>query len=217
MFRFSIAIALALTLGACTTVKHTPITQDSLDKLDGKSIASARYGQPDFVAFTAGKAAFAMLGAIAAISEGNTIVKENEIEDPAIAITAALQNQLATVKRTTSVASTNVAKKDDIATVVASNPGSDYILDVKTLGWMFNYYPTDWAHYRVTYNARLRLIDTKTKTVVAESACASVQGDDKNPPTKDQLLDNKAALLKDYLGKAAAACAEVLARDVLKV
>ena len=39
MFRFSIAVALALTLGACTTVKHTPITQDSLNKLEGKSVA----------------------------------------------------------------------------------------------------------------------------------------------------------------------------------
>lgn len=218
MFRFSIAVALALTLGACTTtVKHTPITQDSLDKLDGKSVASARYGQPDFFAGTAGKAAFAVLGAIAAISEGNTIVKENGIEDPAIAISASLQSQLAAAKRTTSVVSTEVAKKDDIATVVAANPGSDYVLDVKTVGWMFHYYATDWTHYRVMYNARLRLIDATTQSVVAQSNCASMQGDDKNPPTKDQLLDNKAALLKEYLGKAAVACSELMARDVLKL
>lgn len=217
MFRFGTAIALALTLGACTTVKHSPISQDSLDKLEGRSVATVSYERPDFAAFTAGKAAFAMIGAAAMISEGNTIVKENAIEDPAIAISTALQGKLAAAKRTTPMASTTVVKKDDIATVVAANPGSDFLLDVKTLSWMFNYYPTDWAHYRVTYNARLRLIDTVTKTVVAQSACASVQGDDKNPPTKDQLLENNAELLKSYLDKASVACAEVLARDVLKL
>ncbi|CAB3859501.1 hypothetical protein LMG26854_03396 [Achromobacter aegrifaciens] len=215
MFRISIAAAVVLTLGACTTVKHAPISQDSLSKLEGKSIVSARYGQPDFTAFTAGKAAFAMLGAGAMVTEGNAIVKENGIEDPAIAISAGLQNKLASLKNTTAVQASGVAAKDDVATVVAASQGGDFVLDVKTLTWMFNYYPTDWAHYRVSYTARLRLIDAATKTVVAESACAGVQGDDENPPTKDQLLENGAGLLKDYLAKAGEACTEVLARDVL--
>lgn len=52
---------------------------------------------------------------------------------------------------------------------------------------------------------------------MAESACTGVQGDDKNPPTKDQLLENGAGLLKGYLAKAGEACTEVLARDVLKL
>ena len=78
-----------------------------------------------------------------------------------------------------------VAAKDDVATVVAASQGGDFVLDVKTLTWMFNYYPTDWAHYRVSYPVRLRLIDAATRTVAAESACAGVQGEDKNPPTKD--------------------------------
>ncbi|AUT48055.1 hypothetical protein [Achromobacter sp. AONIH1] len=217
MFRIGIVIAFAVSLGACTTVKHAPISQESLNKLEGKSVTSTRYGQPDFAAFTAGKAAFAMLGAMAAVSEGNTIVKENAIEDPAIAISAVLQDKLATAKRATVMDSTTVTKKDDIASILAANPGGDFVLDVKTLSWMFSYYPANWARYRVFYNARLRLIDTSSKTVVAESACSSVQGDDNNPPTKDQLLEDKAALLKDYLGKAATACSEILARDVLKL
>ncbi|WP_447981958.1 hypothetical protein [Achromobacter kerstersii] len=217
MFRITIAAAVVLSLGACTTVKHAPISQDSLSKLEGKSIVSSRYGQPDFTAFTAGKAAFAMLGAAAMVTEGNTIVKENGIEDPAKAISAGLQSKLASLKNTTVVNASGVAAKDDVATVVAASPGGDYVLDVKTLTWMFNYYPTDWAHYRVSYTARLRLIDAATKAVVAESACTGVQGDDKNPPTKDQLLENGAGLLKGYLAKAGEACTEVLARDVLKL
>ncbi|KMW47357.1 hypothetical protein AC240_11005, partial [Ralstonia sp. MD27] len=84
-----------------------------------------------------------------------------------------------------------------------------------TLQWMFSYYPTDWAHYRVTYAARLRLIETSSKQILAESMCSGVQGDDNNPPSKDQLLDNQATLLKKYLDQAANGCVEAFARDVL--
>ncbi|CAB3878337.1 hypothetical protein [Achromobacter piechaudii] len=217
MFRTSIAVAVVLTLGACTTVKHAPISEDSLNTLEGKSIVSSRYGQPDFTAYTAGKAAFAMLGAAAMVSEGNTIVQENGIEDTAIAISAGLQSKLASLKNTKPVNASGVAANDEVATVIAASQGGDFVLDVKTLTWMFNYYPTDWAHYRVSYVARLRLIDAATKAVVAESACSGVQGDDKNPPTKEQLLENGAGLLKGYLGKLGEACTEVLARDVLKL
>jgi hypothetical protein len=117
----------------------------------------------------------------------------------------------------TAVSTSKVIDKDEVAEVVANNPGGDFVLDVKTLNWMFGYYPADWSHYRVIYGARLRLIDVATKSVVAESSCNSVQGDDEHPPSKDQLLENKAALLKDYLSKAALKCADVLARDVLSL
>lgn len=217
MFRLISAAALVLILGACSTVRHAPISDDSLSKLEGRSVVSSRHGQPDFVAFTAGKAVFGLIGALAATSAGNAIVKENEIEDPAITIASGLQAKLAAAKNTRQLDSSGVADKDDTATVVAASQGGDFVLDVKTLGWMFSYYPTDWMHYRISYSARLRLIDSANKSVLAESACTSVQGDDKNPPTKDQLLDDKATLLKEYLAKAATACTELLARGALKI
>ena len=61
----------------------------------------------------------------------------------------------------------------------------------------------------------MRLIETSTREVVAETLCQSVQGDDKNPPTKEQLLEKDAALLKDYLRTVADGCVEVLAKQVL--
>ncbi|WP_146121013.1 hypothetical protein [Achromobacter sp. MYb9] len=70
------------------------------------------------------------------------------------------------------------------------------------LTWRFNYYLTDWAHYRVSYTARFRPIAAVTKTVAAKSDCAAGQGEDTNPPTKYQLLENGAGLLKEYLAKA---------------
>lgn len=69
----------------------------------------------------------------------------------------------------------------------------------------------------MTYSGRLRFIDAASKSVIADSACSGVQGDDKNPPTKEQLLENKAALLKAYLAKASTECVKALGRDVLKL
>jgi hypothetical protein len=216
--RISILSLFAVALiSGCATVSHTPLSKDVSDQLQGKTVTRTKYSTPDFTAFTAGKAAFALLGAAAMIAEGNSIVKENEIADPSIEISEALAGKLATTKSMKAVDSARVAESDTIESLVSTYPGADYLLDVKTFNWMFNYYPTDWAHYKVTYSARLRLIDTAKKTVVAETMCQTVQGDDAKPPTKDQLLDAKAALLKSYLKKGASACVEVLAKNILQL
>ncbi|MFG6463795.1 hypothetical protein ACG04Q_19630 [Roseateles sp. DXS20W] len=221
MIRHHLASATAFIavvgMTGCASVQHQPISTEALAKLDGKTVATTQYATPDFTAFTAGKAAFALLGAAAMISEGNEIVKTNGVEDPAIAISAELLKKLTAAKAVKGTPAKGVQPSDNAAALVAANPEAQYILDYKTLNWMFNYYPTDWSHYKVTYVGRLRLIDAATKTVIAESACNSVQGDDKNPPTKDQLLADKAALLKSHLAKAGSACVDVLAKDVLKI
>lgn len=209
--------AVLISLSACTSVKHMPLTVDASTRLQDSSVVTTQYEKPDFSAFTAGKAAFGVFGAAAMISEGNSIINENNIEDPAIAIAQGLADKLTTVRSANVLTSGQISKNDNINELLKVNAGADYLLDVKTLGWMFNYYPTDWAHYRVNYSARLRLIDAASKKVIAESMCQSVQGDDQNPPSKEQLLNNKAALLKDYLAKAADSCVAVLAKDVLRI
>jgi hypothetical protein len=216
--RLVVAIIIAVSLSACTTINHVPLSPEASVQLKGKSVTTTRYVTPDFAAFTAGKAAFALLGAAAMIAEGNEIVKANDIEDPALKITQGLVEKL-TASRSMIVVSNQdkVATTDEIPELLSTYSNANYVLDVKTFNWMFNYYPADWSHYKVSYSARLRLIDSSTKNVVAETACQSVQGDDKNPPTKDQLLENKATLLKEYLNKAAAGCVEVLSKDVLRL
>ena len=217
MLKSSAAILIIFLVSACTTVRHAPLSQEASKQLQGQAVAETRYPTADFAAFTAGKAAFAVLGAVAMISEGNSIVQENAIQDPAIAIGEALAQRLVANRGVTIVPIQTVATKDDIATLVSTYPGASMLLDIKTMNWMFNYYPTDWAHYRVTYSARVRLIDTVSKQVAAETMCQTVQGDDANPPTKEQLLNDKAALLKEYLGKGVTACVDVLAKELLRI
>ena len=216
--RFVSVVAVVASLSACTTVSHVPLSQEVSAQLKGKNITTSQYTTPDFTSFTAGKAAFGLLGAAAMISEGNEIVKKNNIEDPALKISQELAVKLKEIRSMTVVSNGNsTATNDDISLLLSTYPKTDYLVDAKTLGWMFNYYPTDWSHYKVTYSARFRLIESSTKKVIAETLCQSVQGDDKNPPTKDQLLENQAKLLKEHLGKAASACVEVISKDLLKL
>jgi len=216
--RSALLITITLLLSACATVNHVPLSPEVSAQLNGKNLATARYAKPDFTAFTAGKAAFAMLGALAMVTEGNEIVKANDIEDPALKITQGLAEKLVASRGMVVIPNQDKsAASDEVAVLLSTYPNVHYVLDVKTLGWAFVYYPTDWSHYKVNYSARLRLIDSSTKAVAAEAGCQAIQADDKNPPTKDQLLDNKAALLKEYLDKAASSCLEVLSKDLLKL
>lgn len=218
MFNKLIIVFAVVATSACTTIQHMPMSAESSSKLQGKSLAITQYPMPDFAAFTAGKAAFGLLGSLAMISEGNSIIRENGIDDPARKISRDLAGLLvATRAMQLKPRSVVEASSDEIGTLVSLYPGADYLLDVKTFGWMFSYYPTDWARYKVTYSARLRLIETSNKRVVAETLCRGAQGDDQNPPTKDQLLENQAALLKTYFDRAADSCVQLLARDVMQL
>ncbi|MEW4366636.1 hypothetical protein ABVT42_14285 [Aliikangiella sp. GXAS 306] len=58
------------------------------------------------------------------------------------------------------------------------------------------------------------MISTASQKMILETMCSSVQGDDENPPTKDELLTNHAALLKSYLLKASNECIDVLSQQV---
>lgn len=71
---------------------------------------------------------------------------------------------------------------------------------------MYGYYPTQWTKYRVMYTARVRLIDGKTGALMAQHLCKVEPTDAKNPPTNDALRADHAALLKQYLHKAADTC-----------
>ena len=88
---------LALTIATFTAVpslarpKLAPLPEATAATLAGKTLAITRRGEkPSFMAMTAGKATFALLGAGAMAVEGNRIVRENGIADPADTVEAVL-------------------------------------------------------------------------------------------------------------------------------
>jgi hypothetical protein len=74
--------AAVVLLPGCVTVSHKPMTKESSAQLQMKKVAASSYATPDFAAMTPTKAAFGLIGAAAMISEGNSIVKANGVEDP---------------------------------------------------------------------------------------------------------------------------------------
>lgn len=212
------AVVMAALASGCVSVQNKPLAANTLQELTHKSLAYTVYVRPDFTAGTAGKAVFGLLGVPAAIHTGNKIVAENEIKDPAVEISIGLASKLAQSVDMQLSSTPLHAWNDKLAVLAASARNSDYLLDVKTINWAFGYYPTSVTHYYVIYTARMRLIDTHTKAVVAETMCKAKQPtNEKEAPTHEKLLAEHAARLKEMLGRVTDSCMDVLAKQTLHI
>lgn len=200
----------ALSVVGCSTVKTKELSSDASINLKNKSLVLSRYSTlPDFAAQTAVNVQFGLIGLATAISNGNAMIKNNHIEDPAFEIAKNIaiglkDNQGVKVVEgaTKLVASGNV---DDVIKIYAEY---DYILDVKTLNWSSIYYPSDWDNYRIFYSAHARLIDTKSTSVVAEEACTTAPEypNTNDAPSYDDLETGSG--LKKELARAVDFCVE---------
>jgi hypothetical protein len=83
------------------------------------------------------------------VGAGNKIVQENEVEDPAGYIARALSDDFSTKHGVTvNVDGQVAAVGENVAELSRQYAGHDYLLDVKTFDWGFQYFPTDWNSYR---------------------------------------------------------------------
>jgi len=204
-----------MILSGCTTIRKQTLDANNAAALKDQTIAVTTYPKPDFAAMTPVKAALGLIGAFAAISDGNQLVEKYKVGDPALMVSndlaTALSNRLG-VKR---IATPLSATDDDVTKIAAlASPSSPYILDVKTFVWSMNYFATDWTHYRILYTARARLINTNTKTVVAEGFCKHIPESNTNAPTYDELMANDGARLKLEQKNAANSCVDTLQNEM---
>ncbi len=215
--RLAVLTISVLTLTGCVSTKVVPIQQERMANLKGSTITVTTREKPSFGATTAGKASFGLLGAAAMISAGNEIVKKNAVEDPAGSIARELANSFASANAMTVVPTEGVlAKGTNPAELARQYSGADLLLDVQTVNWGFAYFPTDWNNYRVIYSAKARLIDTKTRKVLAEGFCSRVPEKTDDAPSHEELLANQAARLKQELEAAADHCISEFRAKVLK-
>jgi len=207
---FSISI-----LTGCTSTATVKLNQSSFKKVEGKSLTLTTSDKPDFSAMTAGKASFGLLGAMAMISKGNDIVQRNNIPDPAVIISKNIANKL--IKKYSMKPRFNIIAEpnDSVKKLVLKYGQYDFIVDVRTINWGFGYFPTNWNNYRVLYSSKLRLIDTNTRSVIAESFCSSISSKNPQPPSYNQLLSNGATRLKSELITAANHCTKKLLNEIL--
>lgn len=214
---FFLALSLAIISG-CANFTTRVIDTETITSLKNQPVTYTVRKKPDFAAMTAGKAMFAVLGAVAMISEGNSIVEKNSIPDPADAIAASLTKALESSHGSRLVMPPIPVNSDDPSeTADAAKGAAKFIVDVQTINWSFGYFPTDWTHYRVIYTAKARLIHAVSKTVVAEGFCKRIPDDSSNAPTYDELLANEAELLKKQLASATDECIKSIKVEMLSL
>ncbi|VAW82459.1 hypothetical protein MNBD_GAMMA12-3685 [hydrothermal vent metagenome] len=215
--QLSILLVITMLVTACANVPVVKLNSSTSASLNGKSLVIVNHKAGPFVAFTAGKAGFGLLGVSAMYSAGRAQVLKYGIEDPANSIRTSLVDGL-NAEYNLKVIRTEIKalKNKSVSSVLSAYAGkADYILDYRTFEMGYVYYPTKWRYYRVRYLGKFRLFDSKTQKVIAAGSCITLQGDDANPPTKQLLLANNAGLLKKYLTQASTACTKSLSKEIL--
>jgi hypothetical protein len=205
VFRLLLVVVAAMTAG-CVSVQKIPMSAATVEEIKEKEIALSQRIRPDFAATTPVKAAFGGLGAAMTINEGNKIIRENAVEDPAVYIAQTLASDLQERYKTRLSPKGAPVASDEVADLVKNANGSDLVLDIRTINWSFVYFPTSWGKYRVIYSARLRLVDARSGRVLAEGGCHRVPEQTAESPSYNELVANSAARLKHELKTAADFC-----------
>lgn len=209
-------MAAASMVAGCTTLREQPLTSGDMGNLSNKTVAVSRYAVPDFTAMTPTKAAFGILGAAAMISAGNSFVKDSNVPDPAEDIGQQLADALAGKYQIKTVTNIATPLSDDSVDEIAKHyASSDLVVDVKTVNWGYFYYPVNWASYRIMYTARMRLIDTQRKVVIAEGFCKRNPEKSEQMQGFDDMVANQGAWVKAILHGYAEGCVDELKQKTL--
>ena len=209
---------LLLMLGACASTQNVAVSSDTRDAMQGKSVILVQRETPSFVAMTSGKGMFAVAGVGAAVAEGNKMVSENGIVDPAMTISRTLAENLVSDYGLQLQGETGVATSDSVDSIVELAGESDYALDVATNGWTYMYDGFSFGDYFVGYSSKLRLIDVRTGKVVSSGFCAyDAKKLGKGPVSHEKLLAENAAYIKQELADATDVCIQEFATKLFAV
>ena len=85
---------------------------------------------------------------------------------------------------------------------------------VDSPGMNLIYFPVDWAHFDLLFMDRVRVIDTASQKVVAQSKCFIKTHKRPGLLTHDELLADNAAALKQLIKDKAAECTAKMKADL---
>ena len=208
--------ALAALLAGCTTIETTPMSDALATQVRGQTVAVVVEQPSTFSVVLTHAVALGPLGIPEMIEEGRRLVSENHIADPADGVAMVLGDALAGRHGAIVLPAHATALRDDPATVVAAAPPeARYVLDIATVSWGVGNLPMPRSNYFVSYVARARLIDARTRTVVAEAGCMQPPDGTEFNGAYAQLKANNAELVKTELAARADRCVHFLKRDLL--
>jgi hypothetical protein len=203
--------------GGCAAKDWKPLDPSALKIRPARTIGVVGTKPATFYARTAAKAVFGLVGLALMAGEGQKIIAENHVHDPALEIgdrlSVALSTKHSLVQQTPRPLSvTHQASHEQVRW------DTDLVLEVTTKTWSLFYFPTDWTHYRVWYEASMELRDARDQRLLASGDCLAPRPEDsKGAPTYDEMVDRHAAMLKQKLNEAAAFCAQKYSRELFGV
>lgn len=218
----AVLFLVSLFFVGCVSTKNIPITDNCANDLRNHTVVCSDWEAPDFSAYSSGKAMaggmFGIIGgAVAAnsmISEGNKIISENEVEDPADYIAEQLMSGLASQYELNQLNINNITvESEDVEHISGLYKDADYVLDIRTVNWQT--LPGNVGNrYRVIYSSKLRLIDTNERTIVAEGFCYKAPRQKDPQFSYEELMDNNAERLKSQLKAKADYCVDHFKKSV---
>lgn len=143
-------------------------------------------------------------------SAGGKMAKEYTLEDPALRVQNRFLSSLKQDLGITNIRIVQESPSNDSIDELKRTVGKGMVFDFKTTAWTLLYYPFDWTHYRISYEARARLIRLENSRIAWQGNCEFIGEDPKTSPTMDELKANNGAVLKTMLSEAADTCAEEL-------
>ena len=179
-----------------------------LGSLKSQTVATTARPKSDFVMFTPAKA-YGVVGGIVAVSHGNKLDAEFNLEDPASAIAEGLVRTLEAYQGVRPVTPAVPGVSNDVKPLAAAAKGkANLLIDVQTLGRMAIYYPTVWNRYKVVYQANALLIDVNTQSVIAQGSCNRSPDANDDSPSYGELWANDAAVVRQEFARAAQECVQ---------
>lgn len=211
----AVMLILFLFLAGCAG-KNMAIDRATLPTMQGKSVALVKNESPSFIALTSGKGMFAILGVAAAAAEGNQLVKNDEILDPATNISKLLAQELNSRYGLSPVEDTcPLADSRSVAEIAKLAQDSDFALDVATYNWQFVYDGFSFSDYLVGYSVKMRLIDVANSRVISEGLCTyDTKTAGKPLVSYEALLENNSAYIKQSLEDATLFCVDKYATEL---
>ena len=208
---------LALTLAGCTTIAPAQLPDTQAAGLRGQDVGIVIQEPSTFGVMRERDVALGPLGIPLMAAQGEHLRTVAHIGDPAADIATALADLLAGRHGAVLLPGRGATPREEPEAIVAAAPaGSRYVLTVATVSWGLARFPVRGASYSVTYVARARLIDARTKWVIAEAGCMQApDGSEHESTAYAEFTDQDALLIKTELAARVDRCIHFIRRDML--
>lgn len=214
--RFVISVlSLLLFISGCATTP-IPLAPQSEALLKGKQIRIVEHKKEELVfsTMTPGGAAFGLIGAAIANSNGKQAFAKFNLPDPAAEMAQGLAQSLATQYSAQAATDLLPLKGLSPEELARKQSADTLLLDVGPSSAGVVYYPTSWGKYRVMYGIPVTLFEGKSGQILARGSCSHVPDDLPHAPSYDELFGGQGEVLQAHIKSGQIICDSKIRKDL---